>query len=155
MMPNGDLHLTDGKSITRASNGQSTIDVNTLPDGTLVSQTVVMTKTTMLSKDMGKSWVDLNTSRFVLTIAFKDTQTAYAVSPIAPGVFPGPMGLMTTRDGAKSWTHTGSSPGLTGTYAVREMMVDRADGSLLAFLPDNAIVRSVDEGKSWKIVKDN
>ncbi|MNW14576.1 hypothetical protein D3C71_2128340 [compost metagenome] len=62
---------------------------------------------------------------------------------------------MTTRDGGKSWSHTGSSPGLTGAYAVRQMMVDRADGSLLAFLPDNAIVRSADEGKSWKIVKDN
>lgn len=155
MMPNGDLHITDGKSITRTSNGQSTIDVNALPDGTLISQTVLMTKTTLLSKDTGKTWADLDTSRFVVAIAFKDAQTAYAVAPIAPGLLPGPLGLMTTRDGGKSWSHTGSSPGLTGAYAVRQMMVDRADGSLLAFLPDNAIVRSADEGKSWKIVKDN
>ncbi|UVH58471.1 glycoside hydrolase [Variovorax paradoxus] len=155
MMPNGDLHMTDGKTVTRVSNGQSTLDVNALPDGTLVSQTVLMTKSTLLSKDVGKTWTDLNTSRFVVTIAFKDSKTAYAVSPIAPGVFPGPLGLMTTRDGGKSWAHTGSSPGLTGPYAVRQMMVDRSDGSLLAFLPDNAIVRSADEGKTWRIVKDD
>jgi photosystem II stability/assembly factor-like uncharacterized protein len=155
MMPNGDLHLSDGKTVTRVSNGQSTLDVSALPDGTLVSQTVLMTKSTLLSRDTGKTWTDLNTSRFVVTIAFKDRQTAYAVSAIAPGVFPGPLGLMTTRDGGKSWTHTGSSPGLTGPYAVRQMMVDRSDGSLLAFLPDNAIVRSTDEGKTWRIVKDD
>ncbi|MEZ2298080.1 WD40/YVTN/BNR-like repeat-containing protein [Variovorax sp. RCC_210] len=155
MMPNGDLHMSDGKSITRVSNGQSTIDVSALPDGTLVSQTMLITKTTLLSTDAGKTWSDLNTSRFVLAIAFKDTKTAYAVSAIAPNVMPGPLGLMTTRDGGKSWSHTGVSPGLTGPYAVRQMMVDRSDGSLLAFLPDNAIVRSSDEGKSWRIVKDD
>lgn len=155
MMPNGDLHMSDGKSLTRVSNGQSTIDVSALPDGTLVAQTVLMTKTTLLSRDAGKTWSDLNTSRFVVAIAFKDTQTAYAVSAIAPNVMPGPLGLMTTHDGGKSWRHTGVSPGLTGPYAVRQMMVDRSDGSLLAFLPDNAIVRSSDEGKSWRIVKDD
>lgn len=155
MMPNGDLHMTDGKTVTRVSTGQSTLELNALPDGTLVSQTVLMTKSTLLSTDAGKTWNDLNTSRFVVTLAFKDTKTAYAVSPISPGVFPGPLGLMTTRDGGKSWSHTGSSPGLTGPYAVRQMMVDRSDGSLLAFLPDNAIVRSVDEGKNWRIVKDD
>ncbi len=155
MMPNGDLHVTDGRTLTRSSNGQSTLDVNALPDGTLVSQTAIFTKSTMLSPDWGQTWTDLNTSRFVVTIAFKDRQTAYAVAPIAPGFMPGPMGLMTTRDGGKSWTHTGSSPSVTGPQAVRQMMVDRSDGSLIAFLPDNLILRSADEGKSWKIVKDN
>lgn len=96
-----------------------------------------------------------NTSRFVVAIAFKDAQTAYAVAPIAPGVFAGEIGLMTTRDGGKTWSHTGKPPGLTGAHSVRQMMVDRADGSLLAFLPDNVIVRSTDEGKNWKFVKDN
>lgn len=62
---------------------------------------------------------------------------------------------MTTRDGEKIWSHTGSSPGLTGPYVVRQMMVDRSDGSLLAFLSDNAIVRSTDEGKTWRIMKDD
>ncbi|KAF1067185.1 hypothetical protein [Variovorax sp.] len=52
-------------------------------------------------------------------------------------------------------THTGGSPSITGPQAVRQMMVDRSDGSLIAFLPDNLILRSADEGKSWKIVKDN
>ena len=155
MMPNGDLHATDGRTVSRSSNGRSTLDVNALPDGTLVSQTVVMTKTTLLSPDWGQTWTDLDTSRFVVTIAFKDRQTAYAVGPIASSLMPGKLGLMTTRDGGKSWSQTGSSPGMTNPYAVRQMIVDRADGSLVAFLPDNLIVRSTDEGKSWKIVKDN
>lgn len=155
MLPNGDLHVADGKTLVRLGSGQSTLDVTPLPDGSLVSQTAVVAKTTMLSRDAGRTWVDLNTSRFVVAIAFKDTQTAYAVAPISPGVFPGPFGLMTTRDRGRKWEHTGMSPGLTGPYAVRQLMVDRSDGSLLAFLPDNAIVRSTDEGKSWKFVKDN
>lgn len=155
MMPNGELHATDGRTMLRSSTGRSTLDVNALPDGTLVSQAAIMTKTTLLSSDWGQNWTDLDTSRFLLTIAFKDRQTAYAVAPIEPGLMPGKLGLMTTRDGGRSWSHTGSSPGMTNPYAVRQMMVDRADGSLIAFLPDNLIVRSTDEGKSWKIVKDD
>ena len=155
MLPNGDLYVTDGKSVTRAGSGQTTLDIASLPDGTLISQVAPLTRTTLLSKDNGMTWTDLNTSRFVVAIAFKDAQTAYAVAPIAPGVFAGEIGLMTTRDGGKTWSHTGQPPGLTGARSVRQMMVDRSDGSLLAFLPDNVIVRSADEGKSWKFAKDN
>lgn len=155
MLANGDLHMTDGNKIVRTSNGSPTSQVSALPDGALVARTVAITMSTVISNDAGTTWRDMNVSRFAFAMAFKDSQTAYAVSAIAPGLMPGPMGLMTTRDGAKTWKHTGTSPGLTGPYAVRQMMVDRADGSLIALLPDNAIVRSVDEGRSWRLVKDN
>ncbi|QHJ00421.1 hypothetical protein GT347_22035 [Xylophilus rhododendri] len=59
-----------------------------------------------------------------------------------------------SHDGGKTWKHTGESPGLTGPRAVDAMAVDRRDGALLAFLPDNAIMRSPDEGATWRIVKD-
>ncbi len=155
MLANGDLHMTDGNKIIRTSTGRSTIGVIALPDGALVAQTMGIIMSTFISKDAGNSWNEMNVSRFTFAMAFKDSQTAYAVSAVSPGLMPGDLGLMTTHDGAKTWKHTGVSPGLTGVRAVRQMLVDRSDGSLVALLPDNAIVRSVDEGRTWRLVKDN
>ncbi|HEY0819390.1 MAG TPA: sialidase family protein [Rhizobacter sp.] len=151
-MPNGSIRLVDTETgaVTQASTGQSLVGVQALPDGTLIAQSVVMVKTTLVSTDDGKTWTDLNTSRFVAAIAFRDRQTAFAVAPIAPGVFPGEFGLMTSIDGGRTWKHSGSVPGGAGSLAtLRELRIDRTDGSLLALLQSGTVMRSTDEGKSW------
>jgi photosystem II stability/assembly factor-like uncharacterized protein len=153
-MPEGTLFVVDEKAIVKAGSNASTADMAAMPDGTLVSQVMPFVRSTMVSKDRGNTWTDLNTSRFMLVITFKDAQTAYAVSPVDPGMYPGKFGLMTSRDGGRSWTHTGSHPGLTQPQDVQQLVVDRSNGALLAFLKDNAIVQSTDEGKTWKTVKD-
>jgi photosystem II stability/assembly factor-like uncharacterized protein len=154
MLPNGDFHVSDGKTVRRLATGQSTISVTAEPDGSLYARVTTVSSSTLMSRDGGVTWSDVGLSRFGRTFAFKDASTGYAVSAISPGVFPGPYGLMTTHDGGKTWAHTGSPPGLTSPLAVNSMVVDRSDGALLAFLPDNAIVRSADEGRTWRIVKD-
>jgi photosystem II stability/assembly factor-like uncharacterized protein len=151
-MPNGAIRLVDTETgaITQASTGQSLVGVQALPDGTLIAQSVVMVKTTLVSADDGKTWTDLNTSRFVVAIAFKDRQTAYAVAPIAPGVFPGEFGLMASVDGGRTWKHSGSVPGGAASLAnLRDLRIDRTDGSLLALMQGGTVMRSTDEGKSW------
>lgn len=153
-MPEGTLYVIDEKSIAKVGSNSSTADMSAVPDGTLVASVIPFVRSTMVSKDRGKTWVDLNTSRFMLAVTFKDAQTAYAVSPIEPGVMPGKFGLMTSRDGGLHWTHTGEHPGLSSPYDVQQLVVDRSNGALIAFLNDDAVVQSTDEGKTWKIVKD-
>lgn len=153
-MPEGSLVVVDSRTITTVGSNTSTVDMAVLADGTLVSRVMPFTASTMMSKDRGKSWVDLDTSRFTLAIAFKDTQTAYAVLPTDTAMIPKTWGLKTSRDGGRTWTHTGIHPGLTAPTDVQQLVVDRSNGALLAFLKDNAIVQSVDEGKTWKLVKD-
>lgn len=149
-MPNGVLRFVDTETgtVERASTGLSLVGAAALPDGALIAQSVVMVRTTLMSTDFGKNWTDLNTSRFVAAIAFVDRKTAYAVAPIAPGVFPGEFGLMASRDGARTWTKTGTVPG-GNVAAVRDLLIDRADGALVALLHSGAVLRSKDEGKTW------
>ena len=153
-MPEGTLYVIDEKSVAKVGSNSSTADMSAAPDGTLVASVMPFTRSTLVSKDRGKTWVDLNTSRFMHAIVFKDAQTAYAVSPIEPGVSAGKFGLMTSRDGGLHWTHTGDHPGLSSPWDVQELVVDRSNGALIAFLKDDAVVQSTDEGKTWKIVKD-
>lgn len=153
MLPNGDFFLTDGKTLTRSSTGRSLLDVNVQSKGIIAARTTLLTETVLVSSDKGKTWKDLNANRFAVAIALRDAETAYAVSAIDPKIFSGPLGLMTTHDGGKRWIHTGKSPGLNSPFAVQQMMVDRSDGSLLAFLPSNAVSRSRDEGRTWTSVK--
>lgn len=151
-MPNGAWVFVDTETgaVERGSTGSSLVGAAALPDGTLVAQSVVMVRTSHLSTDLGKTWKDLGTSRFVAAMAFVDRQTVYAVAPIAPGVFPGDYGLMVSRDGAKTWKQSGVVPGggTVGAY-VRELVIDRADGSLVALLQNGMVLRSSDEGKTW------
>jgi len=151
-MPNGDLCFVDGETgaLECSSTGQSLLGASALPDGTLIAQSVLVVRTTHMSTDMGKTWKDLNTSRFVTAIAFVDRQKAYAVAPIAPGVFPGDYGLMASRDGGRTWAQSGSLPeGGTKPTNVRELTIDRADGALVALLHNGTLMRSTDEGKTW------
>jgi photosystem II stability/assembly factor-like uncharacterized protein len=151
-MPNGELRLVDGETgeLTRGGTGQSLVGASALADGTLIAQSVVLVRTTLMSTDAGKTWKDLGTSRFVTAIVFKDRQTAYAVAPIAPGVFPGDYGLMVSRDGGRTWTQGGGLPGGDKTpINVRELTLDRSDGALVVLLHNGMLLRSADEGKTW------
>jgi photosystem II stability/assembly factor-like uncharacterized protein len=150
MMPNGVFQVVDAdtEKIERISTGQSVLSVSAMSDGMLVMQAVTIVRTTLVSTDGGRSWVDLDTSRFVQAITFADRKTAYAVAPIKPGVFAGEYGLMASRDGGRTWAVSGTPPG-GDPAGVREIMVDRSSGALLAFLRSGSILRSTDEGKTW------
>lgn len=150
MMPNGDFHVVDGNSetIQRHTTGLSTLGAQVLPDGMLLVRGTIMTASTLASTDGGKTWTDLKTSRFVTAITFADRQTAYAVGPVDPGVFSGPMALMVSRDGARTWTKSGEVPGGL-PHNTRSLVYDRTDRALLAFLQNGQVLRSTDEGKNW------
>jgi hypothetical protein len=150
MMPNGEFYVVDGSRelIESHSTGLSTLGAEVLPDGMLLVRGAIMTATTLLSKDGGKTWADLKTSRFMQAITFADPQTAYAVGPVDPGLFAGTFALMVSHDGAKTWTKAGEVPGgLPG--AARTLFYDRSDKALLAFMQDGHVLRSTDEGKTW------
>lgn len=150
MMPNGEYLVVDGSSetIERRSTGVSTFGAQVMPDGMLVVQGGTMTRTTMVSTDGGKTWTDLNTSRFVVAITFANPKTAYAIGPVDPGIFAGTYALMVSRDGAKTWKKAGEVPG-GKPGDTRNLFVDRTDGSLLAFMQNGQVMRSTDEGKTW------
>jgi photosystem II stability/assembly factor-like uncharacterized protein len=150
MMPNGVFQVVDGKSetIERHSTGVSTFGAQAMPDGMLVVRGGTMTASTLVSADGGKTWTDLNTSRFVQAITFADARTSYAVGPVDPGLFAGKLALMVSRDGAKTWTKSGEVPG-EGPGAVRSLFYDRSDRSLFAFMQNGQVQRSTDEGKTW------
>lgn len=150
MMPNGEYLVVDGQSetIERRSTGVSTFGAQVMPDGMLVVQGGTMTRTTLVSADGGNTWTDLNTSRFLLAITFANPKTAYAVAPVDPGIFPGPYALMVSRDGAKTWKKSGELPGALPGH-VRNLLIDRTDNSLLAFMQNGQVMRSTDEGKTW------
>ncbi len=148
-MPNGSVRLVDVTTgeLSGGATGQSLVGIQPLADGTLVAQSIAVVRTTHMSTDGGKTWTDLNTSRFITAIAFRDRQVAHAVAPISPGMFPGEFALMTTRDGGRTWRQTGSVPG--GTPAsVRQLRIDPSDGALVAVLQEG-MMRSTDEGKTW------
>lgn len=150
LMPNGEFLVVDGSSetIERRSTGVSTFGAQVMPDGMLVVRGGTMTRTTLVSTDGGKTWTDLNTNRFVQAITFANPTTAYAVAPVDPGLFAGTYALMVSRNGAKTWTRVGEIPGDKPGDA-RSLLVDRTDGSLLAFLQNGQVLRSTDEGKTW------
>lgn len=151
-MPNGFINFVDADTgaVERVSTGSSLLGAGALADGTLITQSTTMTRTTLMSTDLGKSWIDLNTSRFISAIAFLDRSRAYAVAPVAPGVFAGDYALMASRDGARTWARTGDVPGGNEKApAVRELAIDRADGTLVALMLDDTILRSSDEGRTW------
>jgi len=150
MMPNGVFHVVDGDTgqIEHVSTGLSAFTVAAMPDGMLVMQGAIVTRTTLISIDGGKTWTDLDTNRFIQTIAFADRRTAYAIGPIKPGVFSGDFALMASSDGAKTWTRTGDLPG-GKPFDTRELRWDRQNAALLAFMRDGSVMRSVDRGQSW------
>jgi hypothetical protein len=150
LMPNGEAQMfaAQSESIERRSAGVSVFDAHVTPNGLLVVQGGSLTRSTLISSDGGKTWRDMNTSRFVLAITFANATTAYAVAPIAPGIFPGAYGLMVSRDGAKTWKQAGVLPGQEASNDTR-LRVDPSDGTLLAFMIDGRILRSADEGKTW------
>jgi photosystem II stability/assembly factor-like uncharacterized protein len=150
MMPNGNFPVVDGitEKIERRSTGVSTFGAQAMPDGMLLVMGGTMTRSAMVSVDGGKTWTDLNTSRFIGVITFVDPRTAYAIAPVDPGLFAGAYALMVTRDGAKTWKKTGEVPGGTPGLA-QSLFYDRSDGSLLAFMQNGTVLRSGDEGKTW------
>jgi photosystem II stability/assembly factor-like uncharacterized protein len=150
LMPNGNFVAMDGASekLERSSTGVSIFDANVMPDGTLVVIGGTMTASTLVSTSGGKTWTDLNTSRFIRVITFADARTAYAIAPVDPGVFSGEMALMVSRDGAKTWTKTGEVPGGRPELA-HSLFHDATDGSLLAFMRNGQVLRSTDQGMTW------
>lgn len=150
MMANGEYRVVDGltEKLEQHSTGVSTFDADVLPDGLLVVGGGNVVRTTLVSTDGGKTWVDLNTTRFMTAIAFANPTTAYAVAPMNPGVFAGEYNLLVTRDRGKTWSISGTVPGGV-PHQVRKLMVDRGDGALLAFLSTGKSLRSTDGGKTW------
>lgn len=150
LMPNGVFQVVDGdrETIDRRSTGVSTFGAQVMPDGLLVVRGGTMTASTLVSADGGKTWTDLNVSRFVQAITFADPRTAYAIAPVDAGLFPGKFALMVSRDGAKTWTQAGEVPGGLPN-AARGLFYNRTDSSLLAFMQNGQVLRSTDEGKTW------
>lgn len=150
LMPNGEFLVVDGNTETleRRSTGVSVFGAQMLADGTLLVRGGIMTSGTLLSTDGGRRWTDLNTSRFVQAITAADATVFYAVGPVDPGIFAGTYALMVSRDGAKTWRKSGEVPGGDPSQ-VRSLLVDRSDGSLLAFLADGRVLRTTDEGQTW------
>jgi photosystem II stability/assembly factor-like uncharacterized protein len=150
MMANGEYRVVDGltEKLEQHATGVSTFDADVLPDGMLVVGGGNVVRTTLVSTDGGKSWTDLNTSRFMTALAFASPTTAYAVAPLNPGVFAGDYSLLVTRDRGKTWAVSGVVPGGV-PHQVRKLLVDRGDGSLLAFLNNGKSLRSTDGGKTW------
>lgn len=150
LTPNGDFHVVDGntEAIERSTTGLSTFTADVMPDGMLVVQGAIMTRTTIVSTNGGKTWTDLNTNRFVHAVTFADSRTTYAIGPVDPGLFAGAYALMVSRDGAKTWKKSGKVPGGL-PVSVRTLFFDRSEKALYAFLQNGQILRSVDEGKSW------
>jgi photosystem II stability/assembly factor-like uncharacterized protein len=151
LMPNGEaqMFVAQSESIERRSTGVSVFDAHVTPNGLLVVQGGTLTQSTLISSDGGKTWRDMNTSRFVSAITFENATTAYAIAPIAPGIFPGAYGLMVSRDGAKTWKQAGVLPGQEASTETASLRVDPSDGSLLAFMRNGRLLRSADEGKTW------
>jgi photosystem II stability/assembly factor-like uncharacterized protein len=150
LMANGEYRVVDGSSekLEQHATGVSTFSAELLPDGMLVVGGGTMTRSTLVSRDGGKSWTDLNTTRFLTAIAFADPSTAYAVAPLNPGVFAGDYSLLRTQDGGKTWAVSGTVPGGV-PHQVRRLVVDRSDGALWAFLSSGRSLRSTDGGKTW------
>lgn len=155
LMPNGEFLVVDGNTETleRRSTGVSTFNAQVLPDGMMVMQGGIMTRTTLISTDGGKVWTDLDTSRFIVNITFANRNTAYAIAPAEPPTLFSPARvwvLTVSRDGAKTWTKSGGLPnGATLPDQVRQLFVDPADGALLAFMKNGQVYRSTDEGATW------
>jgi photosystem II stability/assembly factor-like uncharacterized protein len=149
LMPNGEFYAINGSSeiIERSSTGYTTLDVQVLADGMLVVRGALMSSTTLVSLNGGKTWTDLKTSTFVRAISFADRHTVYAIAPVAPNITPGAFGLMVSRDGARTWSKSGEVPG--DLDDIRYLSYDRSDGSLFAFMWSGVIFRSTDEGKTW------
>ena len=150
LMANGVFQVVDGESeaIARRSTGVSTFGAQVMPDGMLVVRGGTMTAGILVSADGGKTWTDLNVSRFVQAITFADARTAYAIGPVDPGLFAGKVALMVSRDGARTWTQAGEVPGGLPNDA-RALAYDRAGNALLAFMRNGQVLHSTDEGKTW------
>jgi photosystem II stability/assembly factor-like uncharacterized protein len=152
MMPNGTYYLIDSEkgSVEKFSGALSVLELWVSPGGRLVQQGIgTLTAKTIVSDNFGRSWTDVNLSRFTTGVVFKDKDTSYAVGPVDPGVTAGSFALMTSRDGGKTWVPTGVVPGGVAG-AVGELMIDRIDGSLLAVLKNATVMRSKDEGANWQ-----
>ena len=147
LMANGEYVVVDGNSetIERHSVGVSIFGAQVLPDGMLVVQGGILTRSTLVSSDGGKTWTDLDTSRFMMAITFANPSTAYAIAP--PGNSGG-FALMVSRDGAKTWQKAGEVP-TSGSTATRALLIDPSNGALLALMQNGQVMRSTDEGKTW------
>lgn len=150
MMPNGTYHLVDGVkgTIEQFPGTLSVLELWAMPDGRLVQRGTSITAKTVMSEDFGRTWVDVNIGRFAVCVVYRNKETIYAVSPVDPGITAGAFGLMTSRDAGKTWSQSGVVPG-GNPQAVRELMIDRVDGALLAILSNATVMRSIDEGKTW------
>jgi photosystem II stability/assembly factor-like uncharacterized protein len=150
LMPNGEYLVVDGdtEAIERRSTGVSVFGAQAMSDGMLVVQGGTLARSTLVSPDGGRTWTDLNTSRFISAITFANPKTAYAIGAVDPGIFAGTYALMVSRDGAKTWTKAGEVPG-GRPGDTRSLLVDPSDGALLAFMHNGRVMRSTDEGKSW------
>jgi photosystem II stability/assembly factor-like uncharacterized protein len=151
MMPNGTYHLIDTEkgSVEKFPGALSVLELWVSPGGRLVQRGTALTTKTLVSDNFGRSWVDVNLSRFTGSVVYKDKNTGYAIGPVDPGVTAGSYALLASKDGGKTWAPSGVVPGgVPGE--VSELMMDRSDGSLLAVLKNVSVMRSKDEGASWQ-----
>lgn len=146
MMPTGEMQVVDSNTgnVDRRSTGLSLFNARAYPDGLLVMQGAIMLRKTLVSTDSGKTWVDLEIHRGISHVAFADRKKAYALGPLA-----GEWVLMLSLDGGRTWAKAGGTPTGANLGEVRELVVDRADGSLLAFMQGGRVLRSSDQGKTW------
>lgn len=116
--------------------------------GLLVKEGMRFARTHSVSEDGGKSWQELKLGPYVDTVAAKDRKTLYAANPRRLGglLFSADAALQVSRDGGLTWTATAWPPGMS---AIRHLLVDQVDGSVLAWADDGRLVRSKDEGATW------
>ena len=155
MMPNGDFYEADGErgTATLVNTGPTTSEAYVMPNGTLFKTAGNLGSSRYTSSDQGKTWSEVKFPRFSFRAATNDANTIYTIAAIDPGFYPGPYGLKTSRDGGKTWVHTGTFPG-DDPVETLQLAVDRVDSSLLAFMTRGRIMRSSDEGKTWSMVAD-
>lgn len=151
MMPNGVLHAVNLQTNAverRANTSFSVWDMTSLGGSSLLMKGVRFATAYFVSDDFGQSWQELPLSRFTVAVAAKDRNTLYAVSADGSGLTAGPYQLRASRDGGRTWQETGSPPP-GSLWTIRQMVVNRNDGSLLAMFIDGTQKRSTDEGKTW------
>jgi hypothetical protein len=150
LMPNGVLYGIDvktGQLQRRANTSFSLTNVTMMGDNALLMRGLRWVPAYLVSDNLGHSWSELSLRSYTVAVAVKDRKTLYAITENGTGLTAGEYQLQATRDGGLTWTATGVPP--PGFSSVRQMVVDKHDGSLLAFYMNGIRMRSVDEGKTW------
>lgn len=150
MLSNGSFCLVNPQSgqVTQSPGFARVNALASTPDGLLVMRAYRSGNVTLASYDEGLTWIDVALPRSTIASAFKDKRTAYAVAALAGAVTTPQFGIFVSRDGALTWSRTGTSA--VEPDKIAGLSIDRLDGALLLQLRDGAVMRSADEGAAWK-----